>query len=83
MSYYNRGRASINLMPDSRKKFSKIYDQYINKIYRFILLKVSSQEIAEDLTSETFLRLMARCNNLTQRYERQPPEQEQSNGHGE
>lgn len=56
MSYRNRGRASINLMADSRKKFSKIYDQYINKIYRFIFLKVSSQEIAEDLTSETFLR---------------------------
>lgn len=39
-----------------RKEFSKIYDKYIDKIYRFIFLKVSSPEIAEDLTSETFLR---------------------------
>jgi len=39
-----------------RKEFSKIYDQHINKIYRFIFLKVNSAEIAEDLTSETFLR---------------------------
>ena len=39
-----------------QQEFSKIYDQYINKIYRFIFLKVNSQEIAEDLTSETFLR---------------------------
>jgi len=39
-----------------RKKFSKIYDQYINKIYRFIFLKVSSKEIAEDLSSEVFIR---------------------------
>ena len=45
-----------NLMANLRKTFSKIYDQYINKIYRFIFLKVSSQEIAQDLTSETFLR---------------------------
>jgi len=43
-------------MTDLRKNFSKIYDQYINKIYRFIFLKVSSKEIAQDLSSETFLR---------------------------
>lgn len=41
-------------MANPRRKFSKIYDQYINKIYRFIFLKVNSQEIAEDLSSETF-----------------------------
>ena len=45
-----------NLMANLRKTFSKIYDQYIDKIYRFIFLKVNSQEIAQDLTSETFLR---------------------------
>lgn len=43
-------------MADIKKAFSKIYDQYIDKIYRFIFLKVNSQEIAQDLTSETFLR---------------------------
>ncbi len=39
-----------------RKKFSKIYDQNIDKIYRFIFLKVSSEEVAQDLSSETFLK---------------------------
>jgi len=43
-------------MANTRKSFSKIYDKYINKIYRFVFLKVNSQEIAQDLTSETFLR---------------------------
>jgi len=43
-------------MEKQRKVFSKIYDQYIDKIYRFIFFKVSSEEIAEDLTSETFLK---------------------------
>jgi len=43
-------------MANLRKEFSKIYDQYIDKIYRFIFIKVSSQEVAEDLTSEAFLR---------------------------
>lgn len=43
-------------MANIRKIFSKIYDSYVEKIYRFIFFKVSSKEIAEDLTSETFLR---------------------------
>jgi len=43
-------------MANLRKIFSKIYNQYIDKIYRFIFLKVNSQEVAQDLTSETFLR---------------------------
>jgi RNA polymerase sigma-70 factor (ECF subfamily) len=43
-------------MDNPKKQFSKIYDNYIEKIYRFVFLKVSSSDIAEDLTSETFLR---------------------------
>jgi len=43
-------------MSNPRKTFGQIYDKYINKIYKFVFLKVSSQEIAEDLTSEAFSR---------------------------
>jgi len=43
-------------MGDLRKKFSQIYDQNVDKIYRFVFLKVNSQEVAQDLTSETFMR---------------------------
>ena len=43
-------------MEELRENFSKIYDQYVTKIYRFIYLKVSSQEAAEDLSSEVFVR---------------------------
>jgi len=43
-------------MPNVKKIFSKIYDKYVAKIYRFIFLKVNSKETAQDLTSETFLR---------------------------
>ena len=43
-------------MSHLQKQFGKIYDKYIEKIYRFIFLKVNSQEIAEDLTSEVFTR---------------------------
>ena len=43
-------------MPNPKKQFSELYNKYVDKIYRFIFLKVSSQEIAQDLTSETFLK---------------------------
>ena len=51
-------------MPNLRKKFSKTYDQYIDKIYRFIFIKVNSRNVAEDLTSETFLRGWERLKEL-------------------
>lgn len=37
------------------EQFGQIYDQYIEKIYRFVYLKVNSQEVAEDITSRVFL----------------------------
>jgi len=37
-----------------KKEFSRIYDKYIVKIYRFVFLKVNVKESAEDITSETF-----------------------------
>ncbi|MFH1582631.1 MAG: sigma-70 family RNA polymerase sigma factor [bacterium] len=43
-------------MANPRKEFSKIYDQYIDKIYRFVFLKVSSKDIAQDICSETFIK---------------------------
>ncbi len=43
-------------MDNPKKEFSKVYDEHINKIYRFVYLKVNSQPIAEDLTSEAFLK---------------------------
>lgn len=36
--------------------FGTIYSENVEKIYRFIFFKVGSQEIAEDLTSESFIR---------------------------
>jgi len=43
-------------MDETNKKFSKIYDRCVEKIYRYVFLRVNTREAAEDLTSETFLR---------------------------
>lgn len=37
--------------------FSQIYDEHIDKIYRFVFFKVSNEALAQDITSETFTRL--------------------------
>ena len=44
-------------MEKEQRKFSKLYDAYVESIYRFIYIKVNSQEIAQDLTSEVFLKV--------------------------
>jgi RNA polymerase sigma-70 factor (ECF subfamily) len=38
------------------KYFSELYDLYIKKIYEFIYFKTHHKQIAEDLTSQTFLK---------------------------
>ena len=37
--------------------FGKLYDKYINEIYRFILMRVRNTEEAQDLTNEVFLKI--------------------------
>jgi len=37
--------------------FGEIFDKYNKKVYRFIYFRVSSQELAEDLASQTFLKV--------------------------
>ena len=40
-----------------KEAFAQLYDNYIDRIYRFIYFKVSNKETAEDLTSQTFLKV--------------------------
>lgn len=49
----------LNLIKDAKKgdkeAFGKLYDHYIAPIYRFVLIKVTDKDEAEDLTHEVFL----------------------------
>lgn len=38
------------------ESYAKLYDIYVEQIYRFVYFKVSSHEEAEDITSEVFLK---------------------------
>lgn len=44
----------------SQEAFGRLYDSYIDSIYRFIYLKTSPKEDAQDLTSQVFLRVWER-----------------------
>lgn len=48
---------------DINEQFSQIYDQYLDKIYRFIYFRVSNEEAAHDLTSRVFFNFWKSLNN--------------------
>lgn len=41
---------------EANKKFGKIYDKHIDKIFRFVFLKTGSKETAEDITGQVFAK---------------------------
>ncbi|MFA6322583.1 MAG: RNA polymerase sigma factor [Candidatus Buchananbacteria bacterium] len=47
----------LRLKKKDPEAFAKLYDLYVTPIYRFIYFKVSSQQDAEDLTSEVFMKV--------------------------
>ena len=47
----------LKALQGNQKAFGYIFDKYNKKIYRFIYFKVSSHEMAEDLTSQVFLQV--------------------------
>jgi RNA polymerase sigma-70 factor (ECF subfamily) len=42
------------------QEFSKIYDTYVEKIYRFVYLRINSKEEAQDITSQVFLNFLSK-----------------------
>jgi len=47
--------------------FGRLYDHYLNRIYRFIVLKVDSKAVAEDLVHEVFLSAFENINSYASR----------------
>ncbi len=46
-----------------KKDFEKVYDSNIDDIFRFVYLKVSSKDDAEDITSRVFLKFWETIND--------------------
>jgi len=45
--------------------FGELYDRYVDVVYRYIYYRVSNATLAEDLTSETFIRALRRITSYT------------------
>ena len=53
----DRLRALVELARDGdAEAFGQLYDHYVSGVFRFIYYRVGSRQLAEDLTSETFVR---------------------------
>ncbi|HEX2902985.1 MAG TPA: sigma-70 family RNA polymerase sigma factor [Jatrophihabitans sp.] len=44
--------------------FGQLYDRYVNQVFRFIYYRVNDRQLAEDFTSETFLRALRRITTI-------------------
>jgi len=45
--------------------FARIYDRYFDTVYRYISYRIGSRSVAEDLTSEVWLRALRRIGSVT------------------
>jgi RNA polymerase sigma-70 factor (ECF subfamily) len=45
--------------------FGKLYDKYVDVVFRYVLFRVGDRALAEDVTSETFLRALRRISTVS------------------
>ena len=48
-----------------KEAYAQLYDVYVDTVFRYVLVRVANRALAEDLTSETFLRAMRRIDSFT------------------
>lgn len=48
-----------------RSAFARLYDRYVDVVFRYVLFRVGDRELAEDVTSETFLRALRRITSVS------------------
>jgi RNA polymerase sigma-70 factor (ECF subfamily) len=48
-----------------REAFGQLYDLYVDTVYRYVLVRVGDRPLAEDLTTETFIRALRRIDGFT------------------
>jgi RNA polymerase sigma-70 factor, ECF subfamily len=45
--------------------FGQLYDRYVDSVFRYVLFRVGDRTLAEDVTSETFLRAFRRISSIS------------------
>jgi RNA polymerase sigma-70 factor, ECF subfamily len=63
-----RIRALVELAQSGdAEAFAQLYDRYVGTVYRYVYYRVGSRPLAEDLTSEAFLRALRRIETFSWR----------------
>lgn len=45
--------------------FGQLYDTYVDTVFRYVLFRLGNRQLAEDVTSETFLRALRRIGSVS------------------
>jgi RNA polymerase sigma-70 factor, ECF subfamily len=45
--------------------FGELYDRYVDTVHRYVLFRLGDRELANDITSETFLRALRRISSVS------------------
>ncbi|WP_216210737.1 sigma-70 family RNA polymerase sigma factor [Amycolatopsis aidingensis] len=45
--------------------FGRLYDRYVEVVFRYVLFRLGDRDLAEDVTSETFLRALRRITSVS------------------
>jgi RNA polymerase sigma-70 factor (ECF subfamily) len=48
-----------------REAFGQLYDAYVDRVHRYLYVRVGQRALAEDLTSETFVRALRRIDTFS------------------
>jgi RNA polymerase sigma-70 factor (ECF subfamily) len=59
-----RERKLVQKAKESLKAFDELYDHYLPKIFAYILNRTASKAIAEDVTSQTFMKAMVKIKSF-------------------
>ena len=55
----SKGRQNVsNVQKLNAQAIGAVYDQYFSEVYRFVLYRVGDQTLAEDISSDVFIRLL-------------------------
>ena len=65
--HHEAPRELIERAKQSEDAFIELYNQYVARVLRFLLVKTGQREVAEDIAQETFLTVLQKLNTYTVR----------------
>ncbi|MDQ7009992.1 MAG: sigma-70 family RNA polymerase sigma factor [Candidatus Gracilibacteria bacterium] len=55
----------VEQIKEDKEYFSQLYGKYLNKTYNFVYYKVQNKELAEDLISESWFKILKNIDSFT------------------